>query len=105
MTETTWAEILPDGKIGNICVSTSEHILTMEGEWIEYFPDNPANRNGTFNRELNKFVKPKPHSLWILDNNGEWQPPKPIPEQDTQLYEWDDPNNTWKVRGKRLIDN
>jgi len=105
MTEITWAEILPDGKIGNICVSTPEFIATMDGEWIEYFPDKPARRDGTYDSVNKRFIDKQPYPKWVLDINGKWQPPKPIPEQDTQLYEWDDPNNTWKVRGKRLIDN
>ncbi len=105
MVERTFAEILPDGKLGNTIVATPEHIATLQGEWIEYFADNPAVRSGEYNRSLNKFVRSKPFPKWVLDINGEWKAPKSIPEQDPQLYEWDDPNNNWKVRGKRLIDN
>jgi len=101
MTERTFAEILPSGKIGNIIVATPEHIATREGEWIETFPSNPARRDGTYNSTLKKFIFPKPHRSWSLDNKGKWQPPTPRPTADTQLHIWDEETKTWKVRSNR----
>ena len=98
MTERNFAEILPDGKIGNIIVATPEYIATRKGEWIESLANNPARRDGTFHKTLKKFIDPKPYRSWILDNRGKWQPPIPKSTVDPQLHEWDEPNVNWKVK-------
>jgi len=105
MTERKWAEILSDGSIGNTIIAEPDFISNLNGEWVEYTDDDHVNRSGKYNKKLKKFILPKPFPKWKLGKDGEWQPPKQKPRQDPQLYDWDDKNNTWKVRGNRRIDN
>lgn len=40
------------------------------------------------------FIAPQPFPSWSLDDNHDWQPPTPRPE-DGQLYYWDEDNQQW----------
>lgn len=35
-----------------------------------------------------------PFPSWVLDNNYDWQPPTPYPD-DGKLYRWDEPTLAW----------
>lgn len=105
MSEKNFAEVLSDGKIKNIIVATPEFIETLDGTWIECTNDIKARRDGTYDFINKRFVEPKPYSNWILDTDGNWQPPVPKPEQDPQLYKWDQDTNSWILIGERNIDN
>lgn len=39
------------------------------------------------------FIAPKPYSSWSLDNNFDWQPPKPIPTEG--FWYWDENSLSW----------
>jgi len=93
-----YAKINSDDSINNIIVADADFISKQRGEWIKITKSNLCYRDGNYNRTLKKFIKPKPHRSWVLDNKGIWQPPTPIPSQDPQLYDWDEPTRNWKVR-------
>lgn len=40
------------------------------------------------------FIAPKPFDSWILDENFDWQSPKPYPN-DGFKYEWDEVKQEW----------
>ena len=39
------------------------------------------------------FISPQPHPSWSLDNNFDWQPPSPRPEQGDWF--WNEDSLTW----------
>ncbi len=41
------------------------------------------------------FIAPKPFKSWILDNNYDWQPPIPYPN-DGLMYVWNENNQDWE---------
>jgi len=43
----------------------------------------------TYNESMDMFLHPKPGADWILDANGDWQPPIPIPNEN-KIYRWDE---------------
>lgn len=49
----------------------------------------------TYDEEADVFVQPRPYASWHLDDNHDWQPPVPYP-QDGQRYVWDENQITWK---------
>jgi hypothetical protein len=40
------------------------------------------------------FIAPSPYPSWSLDQNFDWQPPTPMPE-DGNLYTWDEESLSW----------
>ena len=40
------------------------------------------------------FVAPQPFPSWSLDENHDWQPPTPMPEDDKQ-YIWNEETQSW----------
>lgn len=51
----------------------------------------------TFNINLDAFISPKPFASWILNEETcKWEAPIPKPT-DNFSYDWDEPNQSWKV--------
>lgn len=48
----------------------------------------------TYHEEADVFIAIQPYSSWVLDENYEWQPPKPYPT-DGRLYRWNETNKDW----------
>ena len=42
------------------------------------------------------FISPQPYPSWSLDENYDWQPPTPIPE-DGIMYIWDELSLSWQA--------
>jgi len=40
------------------------------------------------------FIAPRPYDSWTLDENFDWQPPTPKPD-DGKQYAWFEPNRQW----------
>ena len=48
----------------------------------------------TYDEARDKFIIPQPYLSWVLDNNDDWQPPTPMPDDGTR-YGWDEDTLTW----------
>lgn len=46
----------------------------------------------TFDEVRDEFVAPQPFASWTLDENNDWQPPTPKPNDD---YYWNENTQTW----------
>jgi len=42
------------------------------------------------------FVAPQPYPSWSLDDNSDWQPPTPMPEDDN-IYSWNEDTQSWDL--------
>ena len=40
------------------------------------------------------FIAPAPFESWVLDENHDWQPPVPYPD-DEGMFVWDEANEDW----------
>jgi hypothetical protein len=49
-----------------------------------------------YNQEKDEFIAPQPFPSWTLDDNSDWQPPTPKP-QDGNLYFWDESALSWQL--------
>ena len=72
-------------------------------DWIETFmgDESPIRYNAaalghTYDKVNDAFIAPKnpEHGSWKLDDNFQWKPPIPYP-QDGENHRWDDDNQKW----------
>jgi len=42
------------------------------------------------------FITPQPYASWTLDENFDWQPPTPYPN-DGQPYQWNEETTSWDL--------
>ena len=47
----------------------------------------------TYDPTADVFIAPKPYPSWILDDNHDWQAPKPRPIEG--LWQWDEEAQEW----------
>jgi hypothetical protein len=52
----------------------------------------------TFDEMNDVFVAPQPFPSWTLDENFDWQPPVPYPD-DENTYVWDEDSLSWVSYG------
>ena len=69
------------------------------GPWIQTSYNNKfrhryAGIGFTYNPDIDAFVAAKPFPSWTLDENADWQPPVPRPN-DGKEYTWDEDSLTW----------
>jgi len=48
----------------------------------------------TYLTDEDVFVAPQPYPSWTLDENHDWQPPTPMPN-DGEAYEWNEEELVW----------
>ncbi len=48
----------------------------------------------TYDSDRDVFVAPSPYPSWSLDENSDWQPPTPMPEDDN-MYSWNEDTQSW----------
>jgi len=53
-----------------------------------------ASTGFTYDDDADVFVKPQPYLSWSLDNNHDWQPPTPMPD-DGMMYSWNESDHEW----------
>ena len=70
-------------------------------KWIQTsynanFRKNYAWTGGTYDLELDAFIRPKPYASWILNKTTcRWEAPIPMPTNNGKLYRWDEPTTSW----------
>ena len=50
----------------------------------------------TYNEEADVFIKPQPFASWSLNDNFDWEPPAPYPE-DGVMYQWNEELVDWEA--------
>jgi hypothetical protein len=73
--------------------------LGLPGEWRQtsYHGNFRAHYAGigfTFDAEHDVFIPPQPFPSWTLNNEWNWQPPVPYPD-DGKTYIWDEATLSW----------
>lgn len=75
--------------------------LGLGGRWIQTSYNNRIRKQYAgigyyYDEEADVFVAPQPFSSWTLDENHDWQAPKPYPE-DGLMYSWNEEKLDWEV--------
>jgi hypothetical protein len=73
--------------------------LGLEGAWKQTSYNNNfrkmyAGKGYTFDEVNDVFISPQPFASWTLDENFDWQPPVPRPE-DKEMYAWSESTLSW----------
>jgi len=95
-----FAEIDNDSRVVNIVLSTDAGISAIPGIFIKVDLINNPNRGdahigGSYNKDADKFIAPKPYPSWELDENTlEWNAPEVKPN-DGKIYMWDENDLSW----------
>jgi len=72
--------------------------LQLDGQWVQTsynggFRKQYAGIGYTFDSGSDVFITPQPYPSWSLDDNHDWQPPVPRPEEG--LWEWNEDDQDW----------
>jgi len=73
--------------------------LGLTGEWVQTsyhgsFRYNYAGIGWTWDSGAQAFYAPQPYPSWTLDDDYQWQPPVPYPN-DGGEYVWDEATQQW----------
>ena len=60
------------------------------------FRKNYAGIGYTYDEKADVFVEPQPYLSWTLDENHDWQPPVPYPN-DGVMYIWNEETKNWEA--------
>jgi hypothetical protein len=79
-------------------------VENLGGEWVRtYYNTQGKNFAGvgfTYYPDKDNFAAPQLYPSWTLDDNLQWQPPTPYPN-DGNFYSWDEKTLTWiKIQNK-----
>lgn len=72
--------------------------LNLGGDWIQTSYNNNfrkqfAGVGFTYNSDADVFIAPQPYLSWLLDENYDWQPPIPMPDEG--FWRWDEDSLSW----------
>lgn len=58
---------------------------------------NYAGIGYSYDPDLDAFIPPKPYNSWILNTTtGQWDPPTPMPTDQTKMWAWDEATVSWQ---------
>ena len=75
--------------------------LGLGGRWIQTSYNGNIRKQYagigfTFDEQADVFVAPRPYPSWNLDENHDWQPPVPKPN-DGLMYQWNEDKQDWEA--------
>lgn len=74
--------------------------LNLGGRWIQTSYNNRIRKQYAgigyyYDEQADVFVAPQPYPSWTLDENHDWQPPTPRPN-DGIMYFWNEEKLDWE---------
>ncbi len=81
---------IQDGLVVNIEAATDEWVAEQNDEFLFIETTSGVSVGAQWNGE--KFILIQPFPSWVLDNNNDWQPPTPQPNEDCY---WDEESLSW----------
>ena len=83
-----YAQIV-NGKVVNVIVADGDFVDKSD---LDYVLLSRGGIGWTYDEQANQFVAPQPFESWTLDENNDWQPPTPKPDDN---YYWNEATQTW----------
>lgn len=73
--------------------------LGLGGTWIQCSYNNKIRKqypgpDFSYDPSADVFIAPRPYESWYLDENYDWQPPIPYPDDD-KTYIWNEETQSW----------
>jgi|TARA_B100000949_G_scaffold65550_1_gene58258 hypothetical protein len=99
-----FAEINKDGIVQQVIVAEQDYINSgLVGDsfnWIQVsyngsFRKKYAGIGYKYDKTKEIFIEPQPYPSWTLNENSDWQPPTPFPD-DEEAYYWNEDNTSWE---------
>lgn len=74
--------------------------LKLGGTWIQTSYNHRIRKQYAgigfkYDADADVFIAPQPFPSWTLDDNHDWQPPVPRPEDDV-MYAWNEEKLDWE---------
>jgi len=101
-----WAELDENNVVLRVTVGSNDEpdegygwlIENLGGRWVQTSYNNNIRRRFAgvgmiYDEERDAFILPQPHPSWTLDENHDWQPPTPRP--DDIIPTTSAPGTTW----------
>jgi hypothetical protein len=90
--------LVVDNSIENRGADFLANDLGLGGTWIQTSYNNNIRKQYagigyTYDAINDVFITPQPYQSWSLDENFDWQPPTPRPNEGN--WYWDEPTLTW----------
>jgi len=76
------------------CASLFGHSNWVQTSYNSNIRKQFAGIGYTYDDVNDVFITPQPYPSWSLDDNFDWQPPTPMPDDDKK-YEWNEETQTW----------
>lgn len=91
-------EIAIDEKSG---IKFLKELYKDDSNWIQCSYNSTIRNNYpgigyTYRPDIDAFISPQPFPSWNLDDNLEWAPPIPMPD-DGNIYIWDESKLSWII--------
>jgi hypothetical protein len=71
-----------------------DEFLWVQTSYNNSFRKQFAGIGDTYDKTKDKFIKPKLHASWVLDENDYWQAPVAYPD-DGKYYGWNEATTNW----------
>lgn len=106
-----WAEIDKNNTVIRVLVGDNDDpngdegygwlIDNLGGIWIKTSYNGKIRKQYagigfTYNAIADVFIAPQPYPSWSLDENHDWQPPIPYPN-DGLIYDWNEADQDWEA--------
>ena len=86
---TNYAQIV-NSKVVNVIVADADFVAQSD---LDYVLLSRGGIGWTYDQQANQFVAPQPYASWTLNENNDWQSPKPKPDG---AYYWNEDTQTWQ---------
>lgn len=101
-----WAELDENNIVTRVTVGSNDDpdegyqwlIDNLGGTWVKTSYNGNirkqfAGAGFAYDGENDVFIAPSPFPSWVLDNNFDWQPPIPMPEDGDHM--WNEGTQSW----------
>jgi len=82
---------IADSIVVNVIVADADFVAQSD---LHYVLLSRGGVGWTYDATANVFTAPQPYPSWTLDNNYDWQPPTPRPD-DGKMYSWNESQLGW----------
>ena len=81
-------------------IAFCKNLFGEETEWVQTSYNNNFRKNycgagWMYDEGRDAFIPPQPYPSWTLNENSDWQPPTPFPD-DEEAYYWNEDNTSWE---------
>lgn len=75
-------------------------LFGQDTEWVQTSYNNSFRKHYagigyTYSKEHDAFIAPQPFPSWTLDENFDWIPPEPMPNNTNVRFVWNEEMLTW----------